>query len=752
MIPFDIPGPLKNLLPGALDSWRGPYATVAAANAAIKNTVVMVDGVPTSFRKLKIVDIGNDVDGYTEFKWIGGDYGDDKLVPTLFDVLTKSLFPNIASIEGNFVVGKNKFNKNGKITEGYYLSTGGSPLPAANSSYSDYIPVVPGNVMTASGITAGPNFVFYDSSKTFISSTASLMHTIPANATTVRFNTRYNQTTPNYGAIQYEIGSSATAYTAYALKLSSNNVEQILPDLTPYVAKANYPGVLGLESKFIAGKNKFNGVVTEGGYLNTAGVFSAFANSSYSDYQPVTPGTTETVSGLTYDTATGFVVVFYDANKVKLTTGGVLTGSANKTHVIPAGAAFKRYNTRFNQATPSYGTIMSALGTDTAYEAYYVKLSSSAVEAPVIPDQSIATAKVADKAITPDKTSFFLNRQNLFDKDTMVTTGALLNNSDGVIVASTAWAYVTVPVDPAKGNIVVTKGASNVTTTDDTLHFFNSSGVRVGTSATLTAAIPATAATLKVNLSQTAANITAARNSFMVEYGTVAGSTYVAYGVPNTILPELLPTTANALAGKTVTWVGDSIVHGTGGYTSFVEQVGAKLGISVLNRGDNGATIANIYPQAATLSGAQLTYQFVTGSNACVFSAGTNDFFRALPIGTYADGANGIDTTVKGSLYKAITWLRTNAPACKILFLTPIERSDKTDANAIGLKLIDYRNAIIDVCNIMGVPYLDMYYNNLISVPTAYKYLQSDGLHPNDGGYLVMTDVIAPVVAKLLMT
>jgi hypothetical protein len=78
----DVVGPIKNLLPFNLDSSRGPYATVEEACQKIPNN--LVDGV--SYRLGKIVDIGNDTIGYTEYRWIGGDYADNKLVKTQWKI------------------------------------------------------------------------------------------------------------------------------------------------------------------------------------------------------------------------------------------------------------------------------------------------------------------------------------------------------------------------------------------------------------------------------------------------------------------------------------------------------------------------------------------------------------------------------------------------------------------------------------------------------------------------------------------
>ena len=117
-------------------------------------------------------------------------------------------------------VGKNLFDKTTSVS-GYILASTGALV--ANSSYrsSDYIKIKPtltyySNQGASSG-TAG--YAFYDINKTFISgvvsTTTNFTFTTPSNAYYVRFCVNLGVGGGNVDTLQFELGSTATAYEEY---------------------------------------------------------------------------------------------------------------------------------------------------------------------------------------------------------------------------------------------------------------------------------------------------------------------------------------------------------------------------------------------------------------------------------------------------------------------------------------------------------------------------------------------------------
>jgi lysophospholipase L1-like esterase len=127
---------------------------------------------------------------------------------------------------------------------------------------------------------------------------------------------------------------------------------------------------------------------------------------------------------------------------------------------------------------------------------------------------------------------------------------------------------------------------------------------------------------------------------------------------------------------------------------------------------------------------------------------GTNDY--------RGSGGDGVPLGVKGStdvndfygaLKTLIEGLITKFPKGKILFITPPRRTNDTSPNAQGFKLLDYVNAIKDMCGDYSIPVLDLYNQGGINSFNS-STLQVDGLHPNQAGYEMISRKIAKYLDK----
>jgi lysophospholipase L1-like esterase len=110
-----------------------------------------------------------------------------------------------------------------------------------------------------------------------------------------------------------------------------------------------------------------------------------------------------------------------------------------------------------------------------------------------------------------------------------------------------------------------------------------------------------------------------------------------------------------------------------------------------------------------------------------VIAAGTNDWSSGIDIDTFTSAVNSVIDT----LYSA---------GASFVFMTPIRRIGDTTNNGVGKTLKDYRDAIINICEDRGVPYVDMY-SNLGLNPNAEANKNAyvpDGIHPNQAGQLKM--------------
>ena len=130
---------------------------------------------------------------------------------------------------------------------------------------------------------------------------------------------------------------------------------------------------------------------------------------------------------------------------------------------------------------------------------------------------------------------------------------------------------------------------------------------------------------------------------------------------------------------------------------------------------------------------------------------GTNDYAGAggdgVPLGS-SELSNRDKFTFYGALRVLIEELSTTFPSQKIGFMTPIFRVNCHQPNLQGHKLIDYVDAIIEVCAEYGIPVLDLFRISGINEKNHVTLL-ADGLHPKGVGQLFISRKIAKFIDRL---
>lgn len=204
--------------------------------------------------------------------------------------------------------------------------------------------------------------------------------------------------------------------------------------------------------------------------------------------------------------------------------------------------------------------------------------------------------------------------------------------------------------------------------------------------------------------------------------------------------------------GKKILSIGDS-------YT-FQNNYGSKLseitGCQQTPRGYNGARIFNFVSDQYTPTGGggqivQQTFnaELLAPYDIITVMGGVNNYgYSTQPLGTINDPA-----TASGSVYSEIKYviekILTLKPSIKIVWCTePYALTDSNHTqpggyqpNSQGFTIRDVMNAIIEVCEMYGIPVFDFYANsgwnpltvkkvNGVLVENKYTY---DGLHPKAG-------------------
>lgn len=219
--------------------------------------------------------------------------------------------------------------------------------------------------------------------------------------------------------------------------------------------------------------------------------------------------------------------------------------------------------------------------------------------------------------------------------------------------------------------------------------------------------------------------------------------------------PVSNPLQTSAFAGKTITFLGDSITYGVGvSNTSkrYSTVLANSLGMIENNMGISGTVISTGGHRTSRLGDiSKISYN----SDYVGVLLGVNDFDQCKNDGTttyYSLGEFGSKdtTTIYGALDKMCSDLvkRFRSTDTKVFLMTPVITSwnnsvtsnrdwDQSKKNACGYTLRELSDAIETVARHYGIVTLDLNEDCVMS-ETDF----ADGIHPNDSGAQKMADTI----------
>ena len=211
----------------------------------------------------------------------------------------------------------------------------------------------------------------------------------------------------------------------------------------------------------------------------------------------------------------------------------------------------------------------------------------------------------------------------------------------------------------------------------------------------------------------------------------------------------------NTLKDKKIVFLGDSITESYGASSvdkGYVNQVGVRTGANAINLGIGGTRFA--YKKTPTIGNLiydlffeTRIYEIPLDADIIVVFGGTNDYGHGdAPLGKMGD-----DTIFSfyGAVSVLIKKLKYGFPNSLLIFATPTKRKLEHER---GLNLIDFVNAIKEVCDKYNVPIIDLY--NLFDVDMQNdsergKYM-FDFTHPNDLGYSYIADLFIKNIEDII--
>ena len=192
--------------------------------------------------------------------------------------------------------------------------------------------------------------------------------------------------------------------------------------------------------------------------------------------------------------------------------------------------------------------------------------------------------------------------------------------------------------------------------------------------------------------------------------------------------------------GKKYYSLGDSIVENDKTRKGYQTHIAEQFRTINSNFGSGGQTVVSMLST-------YLNYDYSDVALVTI-GFGVNDARTNITLGKlggYTDTSFD-KTTFIGAYRTLLNRIYSSNPECRVVLLTPIQRLVVNNfgcdtKNAQGYTLLDYADAIIEIGRLHSTPVCDMYRNSGLN-QTNLSYYTTDGVHPNDAGYVRMANLL----------
>jgi len=209
---------------------------------------------------------------------------------------------------------------------------------------------------------------------------------------------------------------------------------------------------------------------------------------------------------------------------------------------------------------------------------------------------------------------------------------------------------------------------------------------------------------------------------------------------------------ASVLYGKKWAVLGDSLTAKHESTTkNYYEYIYDETGVSILDYGVSGTGYMSIgssnkpfYSQALNVNSSVDVVTIFGSGNDLSDSIWNN----GLGLGTITDTETD---TICGCINTTIDTLYSIMPNVKVGIITPTPWTNYDYTNSEN-KMALYNKALIEICELRGIPYLDLYNNSgLVSENGEFfEYLYNDNAHPNAEGHALIASKIQAFLEEIL--
>lgn len=242
-------------------------------------------------------------------------------------------------------------------------------------------------------------------------------------------------------------------------------------------------------------------------------------------------------------------------------------------------------------------------------------------------------------------------------------------------------------------------------------------------------------------------------NTAYIKYSvwTDNGTSYVTYNAKSDFA-----LTAKAGAGiEKMSALGDSITFGytaNGNITNtYQKQIADMLGCEFQKLGVISTPICPNSDYTGGQNDDAFVYrwdQIASDADIIIVAGGTNDYGHNVPLGTPTDNISLYEQTFYGAVNYLITNITVTYPYARVVFITPFHRQGDYQQNTAGYTLLDYVEAIQNMCKRYGVKCIDGYSDSGINTLQAFQNVNmSDGLHPTQSGHDLIFKNLMPFFA-----